>query len=100
MSLGVFSVKVDGIRNERRDSIMEAIKQIARVSRDHEIRIKVPPYIPENEIVEMILIIKKRPDNFNQKIGELKAAMKDELFLNDIRNISDDFEMIDLQRWE
>ncbi|MEW6095593.1 MAG: hypothetical protein AB1567_03580 [bacterium] len=46
---------------------MEAIKQILRVSKDHEIKVKIPSYIPENGIVEMILIIKKRPDGFNQK---------------------------------
>ncbi|HIE23480.1 MAG TPA: hypothetical protein EYP68_04545 [Candidatus Korarchaeota archaeon] len=79
---------------------MQAIKQIVRVSRDHEIRIKVPPHIPENEIVEAILIITKRPDRFDQKIRELKKAMKDELFLNDLRDISEDFEAVDLEGWE
>ncbi len=79
---------------------MEAIKQIVRVSKDHAIKVKVPSYIPENETVEMILIIKKRTDGFNQKIRELKRAVKDELFLNDIRNISEDFKIADLQKWE
>ncbi len=31
--------------------------------------------LPENEIAEVILIIKKRADNFKQKINELKEAM-------------------------
>ncbi|MDI6735524.1 MAG: hypothetical protein QME42_04925 [bacterium] len=79
---------------------MEAIKQIVRVSKDHEIRTKVPAYIPENVIVEMILIVRKRPDTFNQKIMELKESMKDNLFLNDLKDISEDFKMVDLQRWE
>ncbi len=38
---------------------MEAIKQILKVSKDHKITATVPPYIRENEIVEMILIVKK-----------------------------------------
>lgn len=72
---------------------MEAIKQIVKIPKDHEIRIKVPPYIPENEIVEVILIIKKSPD----KISELKEAMQDDLFLDDLRKISEDFKVVDVE---
>jgi metal-responsive CopG/Arc/MetJ family transcriptional regulator len=79
---------------------MEAIKQIVRVSKNHEIKVKVPSYISENEVVEMILIIKKKPDRFKQKIRKLKGAMKDKLFLNDLTDISEDFKIVDLQRWE
>lgn len=78
---------------------MEAIKQIVRIPEDHEIRIKVPSYIPKNEIVEMILIIKKRPDSFNQKIRELKESVKDDIFLNDLKDISEDFRGLDLEKW-
>ncbi|NOR78587.1 MAG: hypothetical protein GQ523_09255 [Methanophagales archaeon] len=45
---------------------MDAIKQIVRVSKDREIRIKVPRYIPENAIAEVILIIRKKPDSFRE----------------------------------
>ena len=38
---------------------MEAIKQIVRIPKNHEIRIKIPQDVPENEIMEVILIIKK-----------------------------------------
>ena len=79
---------------------MEAIKQIVRVSKDHEIKIKVPQHIPENEIIEMILIVKEKPVAFNQKISELKEAMRDKLFLDDLSDVSEDFEIVDLQRWE
>jgi len=79
---------------------MEAIKQIVKISKDHEIRIKVPPYIPENEIVEVILIIKGSPDSFKQKINELKEAMKDDRFLDDLREVSEDFKAVDLEGWE
>ena len=79
---------------------MDAIKQIVRVSKDREIRIKVPRYIPENEIAEVILIIRKKPDSFKQKISELKEAMRDDLFLDDLREISEDFKAVDLDGWE
>jgi hypothetical protein len=52
--------------------------------------------LSENEILEVILIIKKRSDDFDQKINNLKEAITDELFLSDLRDISEDFEKIDL----
>ncbi len=79
---------------------MEAIKQIVKIPKNHEIRIKIPPHIPENEIVELILIIKKSPNSFKQKINELKEAMKDDLFLDDLREVSEDFKAVDLEGWE
>ena len=79
---------------------MEAIKQIVKIPKDHEIKIKIPSYIPENEVVEVILIIKKSQDSFKQKINELKEAMKDDRFLDDLREVSEDFEAVDLEGWE
>ncbi|MFQ5823859.1 MAG: hypothetical protein ACE5JB_07385 [bacterium] len=64
---------------------MEAIKQIVRTPKNHEIRIKIPEHIPENELVEIILFFKKKSEDFNKKINDLKAAMKDELFLSDLK---------------
>ena len=78
---------------------MEAIKQIVRIPKNHEIRIKIPQYLPENEIIEVILIIKKKPDSFKQKIEELKEAVRDNLFLDDLGDISEDFGTVDLERW-
>jgi hypothetical protein len=79
---------------------MEAIRQIVRIPEDHEIKIKIPQYLLKNEIVEVILIIKKRSDNFEQKIDELRDAMKDEFFLSDLNEISEDFGTVDLAGWD
>ncbi len=79
---------------------MEAIKHIVKVSRNHEIKVKVPQDIPENEIVEMILIIKKRQDSFEYKIKELKESMKDKLFMIDVKETAEDFKMIDSEGWK
>lgn len=70
---------------------MEAIKQILRVNKNHEVMVKVPSYIPENEVIEMIMIYKNKSSSFNQKIEQLKGAMEDTLFLNDLKGISEDF---------
>ncbi|MBI4777438.1 hypothetical protein HY792_00720 [Candidatus Desantisbacteria bacterium] len=79
---------------------MEAIQQIVRIPENREIMIKIPQYVPKNKMTEMILTVKKKPDSFNQKIRELKEATKDKLFLDDLRDISDDFKSVDLDRWE
>jgi hypothetical protein len=71
---------------------MEALRQIVRIPRDHELKIRVPKNIPENETVEVILIIKERQKNFKQRINELKYASKDNKFLDDMQEISRDFE--------
>jgi len=79
---------------------MEAIKQIVRTPRNHEVRIKIPQYVPENDLVEIILIVKKKQHDFDRKINELKGAMSDELFLSDLTEVSEEFEKIDLAEWE
>ena len=78
---------------------MGAIKQIVRIPKDHEIGIKIPQYVPENETVEVILIIRKMPDSFKQKIEELKEAVRDNLFLDDIIDVSEDFITVDSEGW-
>ena len=79
---------------------MEAIKQIVRTPRNHEVRIKIPQHVPENDLVEIILIVNKKQHDFERKINELKEAMSDELFLSDLAEVSEEFEKIDLVEWE
>jgi hypothetical protein len=76
---------------------MEAVKQIIKIPKNHEIKIKVPREFPENETVEVILIMKKKQDSFRERIRELKNAAKDRLFLEDMEEISEDFKSIDLE---
>jgi len=46
---------------------------MVRIPKNHEIKIKVPQNVPPNEVAEVILIVRKRTDNFKQKINELKG---------------------------
>ncbi|MDD5616202.1 MAG: hypothetical protein PHH85_08370 [Candidatus Methanoperedens sp.] len=78
---------------------MEALRQIVRIPRDHELKIRVPNNIPENETVEVILIIKEKPKNFKQRINDLKYASKDNIFLEDMQDILRDFEPVDSEGW-
>ena len=61
--------------------------------------IKIPQYVPENETVEVISIIKKIPDSFKQKVEELKKAVRDDLFLDDLIDVSEDFITVDSEGW-
>lgn len=79
---------------------MEAIKQIVKTPRNHEIRIKIPQHVPENDLVEIILILKKKEPDLERKVNELKSAINDELFLSDLKEVSAEFENIDLAEWE
>jgi hypothetical protein len=40
---------------------MEAIKKTIRIPKNHEITIKIPDHIPENQIAEVILLIRVVP---------------------------------------
>ncbi len=79
---------------------MEAMKQIVRVPSNHEVRIKVPEYLPENELLEVILLVKKRKQSFEDKIKAMKEAVKDPMYLEDMKAVEQDFEHADLEGWE
>lgn len=77
---------------------MEAIKQIVRVPRSHELKIKVPKHIPANEIAEIVLRVKgKNQALFKAKIDELKKSKNDKLFIEDLQNTLDDFRVVDVE---
>ena len=77
---------------------MEAIKQRVKIPKCHEITIKIPQYIPENEIAEVILLL--NIESKKSKINKLMKAMKDPHFMNDLDEISKDFKEIDTAGWE
>ncbi len=79
---------------------MEAIKQIVRTPKNHEIRIKIPDHVPENDPVEIIIFFRKQTEDYNNKINELKNATQDNLFLSDLREVSEDLKYVDLEEWQ
>lgn len=66
---------------------------------NHEIQIKIPAHVPENEPVEIIMFLREKHKDYDNKINELKNAMQDELFLKDMKEIDEDFKNIDLDEW-
>ena len=79
---------------------MEAIRQIIRTPKNHVIRVHIPPHIPENELVEIIVIVGTQQPEFERKINALKSAVQDQLFLDDLEEVSQDFAAIDAEGWE
>ncbi len=79
---------------------MEAIKQIVRTPKNHEIRIKIPDHVQENDPVEVIIFFRKKTEDYNNKINELKNATQDSLFLSDSREVSEDLKYVDLEEWQ
>ena len=64
------------------------------------VQIKIPMHVPENELVEIIMIVGTQRTKFEQKINALKAAARDPLFIDDLQEISQDFEDVDLEDWD
>ncbi len=79
---------------------MEIIRKVVRIPENHEITIKVPRHIPENEIAEIILLVKKESGSFTDKISKLRDAAKDSLFAEDMETVSSDFQAADLEGWD
>ncbi|MGE5344186.1 MAG: hypothetical protein ACM3SY_22190 [Candidatus Omnitrophota bacterium] len=79
---------------------MEAIRQIVRIPKSHEIKIKIPDYIEEDELMEVLLLVKTGKKSFKDKILDLKEAAKDADFMKDLETINRDFEYADLEGWE
>ncbi len=45
-------------------------------------------------------MVKRTQENFKRKIKELKSAAKDGLFIDDLKDISEDFRAIDSEGWD
>jgi len=53
----------------------------------------------KNELLEIDVLVKQileRSNDFEQKISQLRDAMKDEIFLSDLKEILEDFKEVDL----
>ena len=73
---------------------MEAIKRTIKTPQNREITIKIPEYVPTDQPVEVILLIRDSAKSSADIINQLKAAMNDPLFLEDIKTVTEDFQAI------
>ena len=79
---------------------MIALRQLKRVPSNHKIVIEIPENIAENQMMEVILLLKEPPKiSHAEKIALLKESQHDPLFLADLQAVSDDFSAVDNERW-
>ena len=78
---------------------MEAIKFLVTIPEGRQITVQVPSHIPTNQAAELILMVKSPSADRAAKIETMKGAMQDELFVEDLRQISRDFSTVDLHDW-
>jgi hypothetical protein len=76
---------------------LHAIKQTIKVPKNHKILIDIPENIPTDQLGEIILII--RDNKCSGKETDLNQAMKDPLFLDDLRNVTEDYKELDSISW-
>jgi N-glycosylase/DNA lyase len=55
--------------------------------------------LPEYEIARKKIKARIRRLQFKQKINEMKKAVKDERFMEDLKEVSKDFEIVDAEGW-
>ncbi len=79
---------------------MTILKQDVRIPKNHEIKIKIPDDISENETVKVIIMKKDTSLSFKKKIKQIKNAINDKHFMNDLNETKDDFSSIDFEDWE
>jgi hypothetical protein len=80
--------------------MMEAIRQTMKVPGSRELRITLPDHVAENQSVEVILLIGTEDNERQMKIAMMKEAMSDQLFLDDLKEVSEDFAHLDNEDWE
>jgi len=76
---------------------MEAIKQMVKIPKNHKLTIDIPDYIDTDQVGELILILKEKKKRI--KGLDISQAMKDPLFLDDLKEIKEDYKNIDSTGW-
>ena len=77
---------------------METVRQTIKVPKSHEVKIKIPDHIKENDAIEIVLITGL--EDKKRGLEALKKAMEDKLFLEDLNECMDDFKYVDAEGLE
>ena len=79
---------------------MTSIKSIMNIPANRILTLKVPDSIPVNEEVEVTIQLYKKAKEYDARIRELENVMNDKDFLEDLKGVNQDFELIDLEGFE
>lgn len=78
---------------------MEAIRKVYRIPKDHKLTIDLPDNIDENQLVEIILIMKNDDETRKSKIEDIKNAVNDQSYIDDMNEVLNDYNDIDMMDW-
>ena len=74
---------------------MEALKYQLLIPTERKLTIKVPAHVAPNQMAEVIVIVGGNSGARDAKIAMLKEAMRDPLFIQDLKEVSSAFAAID-----
>ena len=75
---------------------MEALKYRFKIPKERQLLVKIPDHIPENQMVDVFVMVDTEATIPSQETLSLREAMKDELFVQDLKEVAADFSAIDL----
>lgn len=78
---------------------MKPIKQIIKTPKNHEVLIKIPDYVKEDELIEITITPQSNPD-YEKKILQMKKSTDDPEFIKDLQTIANDFQIVDTENWD
>jgi hypothetical protein len=76
---------------------MEALKFRFKIPKERQLVLRIPEHIPENQMVDVFVVLDNEPaTSSRQEVLELRDAMKDQLFVQDLQEVASDFSAVDL----
>ncbi|MFH1049676.1 MAG: hypothetical protein V1779_01960 [bacterium] len=79
---------------------MNTVKSRIRTPANRIIKLKIPDSVPINQDVDVILIYNNDENSYQSKIDLLKNIIISNIFLEDIKSLSEDFKTEDSKVWE
>jgi len=73
---------------------MNTLKKTLRIPKDRELRIKLPESFEIDKNV-VITVKEEEKNEFEEKINSIKEAVNDKLYMEDLKDVMDDFKYID-----
>jgi hypothetical protein len=80
---------------------MEAIKHLIKVPMNRELKIQLPATAVADSDAEVIVLFRSQAKTTKEeKYAFMREAIKDEMFLADLKEVMDDFQHADFERMD
>jgi uncharacterized protein YutD len=78
---------------------MEALRKVYKIPKDHKLTIDLPDNIDEDQLVEVIVILKNDKTR-KSKIDDIKNGVNDKAYIDDMKEVLNDYQYIDKSDWQ